>query len=121
MSASLDSVDSKVWNFRAQDKRLIVVKTKSESVRKAAVLDVLSNLAFAVEITGELSFDDLKVNGEYLATLKVYTSKNLDGIDKEFYNFFEASDIDQSMEDYIKAYWVYPSKIRFQLESVEEA
>jgi hypothetical protein len=120
MSASLDNVGSKVWNFRVQDKRLIVVKTKNESVRKAAVLDVLSNLAFAVEVSGELSFEDLKISGEYLATLKVYTSKNLDGIDKEFYNFFDAVDIDQAIEDFIKAYWVYPSKIRFQLAEVEE-
>ena len=57
---------------------------------------------------------------EYLAQLKVYTSKNLEGIDKEFINFFDALDVDQALEDFIKAYWIYPSKIRFELVDVEE-
>ena len=42
MSALLD-IESE-WNFRVLDKRLIVVKTKNEAVRKVAVLDVLTNL-----------------------------------------------------------------------------
>ena len=47
MSASLDLESD--WNFRVFDKRLVVVKTKNESVRKVAVLDVLTNLMFAVD------------------------------------------------------------------------
>jgi hypothetical protein len=55
-----------------------------------------------------------------LTHLKVYTSKSLYGIDAQFVNFFEALDVDQAMEDFIKAYCVYPSKIRFELAGVEE-
>lgn len=118
MSASLNFESD--WNFRILDKRLVVVKTKNESVRKVAVLDVLTNLTFAVEVPDTISMQELIAEKEYLANLKVYTSKNLKGVDKDFINFFEALDVDQSVEDFIKAYWVYPSKIRFELVDVEE-
>lgn len=118
MSASLDVAGD--WNFRILDKRLVVVKTKNESVRKVAVLDVLTNLTFAVEVPGTISMQELNAEKEYLANLKVYTSKNLKGVDKDFVNFFEALDVDQRIEDFIKAYWIYPTKIRFELLDVEE-
>ena len=118
MPASLD-FESK-WNFRVVDNRLIVVKTKNESVSKVAVLDVLTNLMFAVEVPDAVKIKEIAINQEYLFDLKVYTSKDLTNMDKEFLSFFEALDINQSMEDFIKAYWVYPSKIRFQLQSIEE-
>jgi hypothetical protein len=118
MSASWDI--SSDWNFRVFDKRLIVVKTKNESIHKVAVLDVLTNLMFAVELPDTISTKDLTVDKEYLANFRVYTAKNVEGVDKDFINFFEALDIDQSIEDFIKAYWVYPSKIRFELADVEE-
>jgi hypothetical protein len=118
MSASLD-IESD-WNFRVFDKRLVVVKAKNESVRKVAVLDVLTNLPFAVEVPGMVSMQELSVDKEYLANFRVYTSKNLEGVDKDFTDFFEALDVDQSIEDFIKAYWIYPSKIHFELIDVEE-
>ena len=109
------------WNFRVFDKRLIVVKTKNESLRKVAVLDVLTNLMFSVEMPDTISMKELIVDREYLANLKVYTAKDIGSVDKEFINFFEALDIDQSIENFIKAYWIYPSKIRFELTEIEEA
>jgi hypothetical protein len=118
MSASRDIASD--WNFRVFDKRLIVVKTKNESVRKVAVLDVLTDLTFAIEVPGTISMQQLSVEKEYLANLRVYTAKNVEGVDKDFVNFFEALDIDQSIEDFIKAYWVYPSKISFELVDIEE-
>lgn len=118
MSASVDVENN--WNFRVFDKRLIVVKTKNESVRKVAVLDVLTNLMFAVEVPDMISMQELSANKEYLANLRVYTSKNVEDVDGDFINFFEALDIDQSIEDFIKAYWIYPSKIRFELIDLEE-
>ncbi len=118
MSAPLDMESD--WNFRILDKRLIVVKTKNESVHKVAVLDVLTNLTFALEVPDTISMQELIAEKEYLTDLKVYTSKNLKGVDKDFINFFEALDVDQSIEDFIKAYWIYPSKIRFELVDVEE-
>ena len=118
MSASL-SQDSD-WNYRKSDQRLIVVKTKNQDVRKAAALDVLTNLSFAIEVPEDISMDDLQLEKEYLAQLKVYTSKDFDGIDMEFFNFFGALDVDQAMEDFIRAYWVYPNKILFVLAGMEE-
>jgi hypothetical protein len=118
MSASLDAQGD--WNFRVFDKRLIVVKTKNDRVRKAAVLDVLTNLMFAVEVTDMISLEELKLEKEYLANLRVYTSKNIEGVDADFINFFEAVDVDQDIEDFLKAYWIYPNKIRFELIDLEE-
>lgn len=118
MSASLNQQAD--WNFRKTEERLVVIKTKNEKVRKAAALDILTNLPFAIEIPENVAFENLQSEKEYTAQLRVYTSSNLVGIDPDFTNFFDALDIDQTMEDFIKAYWVYPSKIRFELAEVEE-
>jgi hypothetical protein len=118
MSASLD-IESD-WNFRVFDKRLIVIKTKNNSVRKVAVLDVLTNLMFTVEVPDMISLQELNADKEYLANLRVYTSKNVGNVDSNFIDFFEAVDVDQSIEDFIKAYWIYPSTIRFELVEIEE-
>jgi hypothetical protein len=64
--------------------------------------------------------EDLQPEKEYLAQLKVYSSKNLEGIDKEFFDFFDSLDVDQAFEDFIKAYWVYPGKIRMELAELHE-
>jgi hypothetical protein len=96
------------------------VKTKNENVHKVAVLEVLTNLTFAINVPENIPMEDLQPEKEYLAQLKVFTSKSLEGIDKEFFNFFDALDVDQATEDFIKAYWIYPSKIRFELAEVEE-
>jgi hypothetical protein len=118
MSASLNQDTD--WNFRKTDQRLILIKTKNASIHKAAALDVLTNLSFSMNIPESILMEDLQLEKEYLAQLRVYTLKSLEGIDKEFFNFFDALDVDQVMEDFIKAYWVYPSKIRFELVEVEE-
>jgi hypothetical protein len=118
LSASLNQETE--WNFRKTDQRLIVVKTKNEQVRKAAALDVLTNLPFAINIPENIPMESLEPEKEYLMQLKVYTSKDLEGIDVEFSGFFDGLDVDQALEDFIKAYWVYPSKILFELAEVEE-
>lgn len=118
MSASLD-IESE-WNFRSFSKRLIVVKTKNVVARKAVVLDVLTNFMFAVEVSENIALEQLVDDKEFLANLKVYTSKDLRGVDKDFTEFFENVDVDQEMEAFIRAYWVYPGKIRFELVDVEE-
>ena len=94
MSASLD-IETE-WNFRVFDKRLVVVKTKNNAVRKVAVLDVLTNLMFAVEVPDMISMNELSVDKEYLANLRVYTSKDVQGVDEDFVEFFEAIDVDQN-------------------------
>jgi hypothetical protein len=119
MSVSFDLESN--WNFRILDKRLIVAKTKNESVSKIVVLDVLTNLTFSVEVPDMISMKGIDIDREYLASLRIYTVKEMGNVDKDFINFFAALDIDQSSEDFIKAYWIYPSKIRFELAEIEEA
>ena len=118
MSASLNHEAE--WNYRKNEQRLIVLKTKNDSVRKAAAVDVLTNLPISINIPDGISLEELELGKEYLARLKVYTSKDLEGVDMEFFNFFSALDVDQAFEDFIKAYWVYPSKMRFDLSDLEE-
>ncbi len=108
------------WSFRVFDKRLVVVKAKNQSVRKLAVLDVLTNLPFAIEVPVSIEMAQFVIGREYLANLRVYSSKNMEGVEKDFISFFEAVDINQNIEDFIKAYWIYPTKIRFQVEEIEE-
>jgi hypothetical protein len=83
-------------------------------------MDVLTNLSFAIEIPENIESDKLELNKEYLAELNIYTSTDISGVEKDFYNFFDVVDVDQPTYDFIKAYWVYPSKIRFELVEVEE-
>jgi hypothetical protein len=118
LSATLNAGTN--WNYRKTDQRLIVIKTKNENVRKASALDVLTNLPFAINVPENISMESLIPEKEYLAQLEVYTSKSLEGIDEEFSNFFDALDVDQALEDFIKAYWIYPSKILFELANLEE-
>lgn len=120
MSASLDVESS--WNFRKQDKRLVTVKTKAEHIRKVAVVDELTNIMFMVEVPADSStpLEQLELGKEYLFNLKVLTSKNLNDVKPDAINFFQAIDIDQPIEDFIQAYWLYPTKVRFQLTETEE-
>ncbi len=118
MSASMNQDIN--WNYRKIEQRLIVINTINKKVRKAAAIDVLTNLPLTIEIPKNIPMEDLQPKKEYLAQLKLFTSKNPDGIDAEFTNFFDAIDVDQAIEDFIKAYWVYPNKIRFELSGLEE-
>lgn len=118
MSASLDMTDD--WNFRIFDKRLVIVKTKDEGARKVIALDVQTNQTLPIELPDMISMQELLIDKEYMTNLRVYTSKNLEGIGKDSIDFFEALDIDQTMDDFINAYWIYPSKVRFELMDFEE-
>ena len=111
----------KDWNFRVTEQRLIVIKTINTRIHKAAVSDILTNVSFALNIHPVYPIEKLEIGKEYLARLNVFTSKNLNGIDKDFISFFETVDVNQSIEDFIRAYWVYPTKIRFDLIEVEES
>lgn len=119
MSASLNQQTN--WNYRKTEERLVVIKTKEEKARKVAALDILTNVSFIIEIPENIGMENLQAEKEYLTHIEVYTSKSLEGINPEFINFFNSLDIDQSMEDFIKAYRVYPSKIHFKLDKLEES
>lgn len=111
---------NETWNFRITDQRLVTIKTKNENVRKAATLDVLTNLTFTLTIPSNIEIESITNEKQYLAHMKVYTSNNLEGVDQDFVNFFKATDVNQNIEDFLKAFWIYPGKIRFELASLEE-
>ncbi len=117
MSAS--NVESE-WNFRIVEKRLVTIKKINTVACKIAVLDVLTNLMFTVDVTEAIEIKNLAQDTQYLFTLNIYTSKNLENVEKDFLSFFEAVDIDQEIEDFIKAFRFYPTKIRFDLVEVED-
>jgi hypothetical protein len=120
MSASWSRSDAAEWNYRVTEQRLIIIENKSLETNKMAVLDEQMNLPFTIEVHEKNVLESLTLSKEYLASLKVYTASNVEGVEKEFTDFFKALDIDQTIEDFIKAFWIYPTKIRFELAGIEE-
>jgi hypothetical protein len=122
LSASLN-VESG-WNFRAQSKNVWQQsRARLKRSGKIAVQDTLTNLMFTVEVQKDISatpIAELSAGKQYLLNLRVITSQNLNDVKADAISFFQAVDIEQSIEDYIKAYWLFPSKIRFQLVEAEE-
>ena len=107
------------WIFRIFDRRIVSVKAKNEEVRKVAVIDALTCLPFSLEVPSEVSLNDLEIEKAYNASLKVYTTQNIDNVPSDMVSFFKVLDVDQKMEDFIKAYWLYPKLIRFELTEIE--
>ena len=116
---SIFSEKSGQWIYRIFDRRTISIKSKNEQVRKIAVVDLLTGLPFGVEVPKNVPLESLEIEKEYLASLKVYTAQNIAGVTSDFVEFFEVLDVDQSIEDFIKAYWLYPKLIRFELAEAE--
>ncbi len=116
MSASFDKTE---WNFRIVNKRPVAVKAKNDKARRISVVDLATNTPFPVEAADSFQLETLEAEKGYMATLKIYTSKKTTGVGKNFVEFFEVLDVDQSAEDFIKAYWLYPDLIRFELVEVE--
>jgi hypothetical protein len=121
MSASWSRSDSAEWSYRIISQRLIVVKGKNVNAQNMTVMDELTSLPVAIEVREKDVLESLTVDKEYLAEFKVYTASNIEGVDKQFTDFFEALDIDQKIENFQEAFAVYPTKIRFELTSIEEA
>ena len=117
MSASLDKRSD--WNYRSVDSRHVVVKGKSNDVRKVSVIDVLTGLPFPLEARTDFDMQSLEIEKGYFATFKIYTLKKVEGVPADFVEFFEVLDVDQKTEDFIKAYWLYPNYIRFELVEAE--
>ncbi len=107
------------WNFRITASREIEVKAKNETVHKISALDVLTSLPFPLEAPKDYPIEDLQPQKSYFATFKIYTRKNVTDVTNEFTDFFTALDIDQTVEDFIKAYWLYPKYIKFELTEAE--
>jgi len=117
VSASLEKQSD--WNYRITASREVVVKAKNDAVRKVSVVDVLTNLPLPLEAPADFLMETLELEKEYYATFRVYTSKRVEGVAGDFVEFFTAVDVDQSVEDFIKAYWLYPNYVRFGLVEAE--
>ena len=96
-----------------------MVKGKSDNVRKVSVIDVLTGLPFPLEAPTDFEMQLLDIEKGYFATFKIYTLKKAEGVPANLVEFFEVLDVDQKTEDFIKAYWLYPNYIRFELIEAE--
>ena len=118
MSATHDRQSD--WNFRLLDSRQVKIKGKSDDVRRISVIDVLTSLPFSLAAATDFSMDSLDVDKAYFATFKVYTLKKVEGVPADFVEFFEILDVNQSIADFIEAYWLYPKYIKFELVEAEQ-
>ena len=113
LSGSLDKQSD--WNYRTIDSRRILVKGKSDDLRKISAIDVLTGLPFPLEASTDFNTQSLEKEKGYFVTFKIYTLKKVEEVPADFVEFFKVIDVDQKTEDFIKAYWLYPRYIRFEL------
>jgi len=119
LNVSASNSDKTDWVFRVVNKRSVVIKAKNEEIRKVSALDIITKLSFPLEVTEDFPLESLEVEKGYFITFKIYTTRNTAGVGSAFIEFFEVLDVDQSAEDFIKAYWLYPNKTRFELVEAE--
>ena len=96
-----------------------MVKSRNDHMRKAVAIDLLVDLPFAFLISDKVSIEPVEVEKSFSATFNVYTSKNIGEVESGFVEFFEVLDVDQNFEDFVKAYWMYPNLIAFELTEIE--
>jgi hypothetical protein len=113
LSGSLDKQSD--WNYRTVDSRRILVKGKSDDLRKISAIDVLTGLPFPLEAPTDFNTQSLEKEKGYFVTFKIYTLKKVEEVPADFVEFFKVLDVDQKTEDFIKAYWLYPRYIKFEL------
>jgi hypothetical protein len=117
LSGSLEEQSD--WNYRTVDSRRILVKGRSDDLRKLSVIDVLTGLPFPLEAPPGFNSQSLEKEKGYFVTFKIYTLKKVEEVPADFVEFFKVVDVDQKTEDFIKAYWLYPRYIRFELIEAE--
>ena len=117
LSGSLDKQSD--WNYRTIDSRRILVKGKSDDLRKISAIDVLTGLPFPLKAPTDFNTQSLEKEKGYFVTFKIYTLKKVEEVPADFVEFFKVLDVDQKTEDFIKAYWLYPRYIRFELVEAE--
>ena len=117
MSATYDRQSD--WNYRLVDSRQVKIKGKSDDVRRVSVIDVLTGLPFPLQAATDFPMESLDVEKASFITFKIFTLKKVEGVPADFVEFFEVLDVNQSTEDFIKAYWLYPKYIRFELVEAE--
>lgn len=116
---SISSDNSPDWIYRILDKRVISIKTKNEQVRKIAAIDSQTNLPFGIDVPNDMPLKNVEINKSYFASLKVYTTSKVTGVSPEYVEFFKVLNVNQPIEDFIKAYWLYPKLIKFELVETE--
>jgi hypothetical protein len=107
------------WNYRIIETRPVLIKARNDRMRKAVAIDLSLDLPFAFEISPDVAMNEVKVERRFVATLKVYTSNSVEDVADEFVEFFKVLDVDQSFEAFVKAYWMYPNYISFELTKIE--
>jgi len=107
------------WNYRIFATRPILIKARNDHLRKAVAIDLLVNFPFAFKVSEDVPVETVEVEKRFSATLKVYTSKNVEEVESEYVEFFEVLDVDQSFEDFVRVYWMYPNHIAFELTGIE--
>jgi hypothetical protein len=107
------------WNYRTQASRQVIVKAKNSEVRKISVIDLQKKRPFLLTAPPDFEMETLELEKGYFVTFKIYTLKNVQDVTPDFIEFFTAVDIDQNVEDFIKAYWLYPNCIKFELTDTE--
>ena len=115
----LSGFKSSDWNYRIAAARSILINAKDVRTRKAVAVDLLANLPLAIQVSKNVSLGRLVIGKRFLATFRVYTSKNIDAVEGTHVDFFEILDVDQSFEDFVRAYWVYPKHVAFELTKIE--
>jgi hypothetical protein len=117
----LSSKPENEWVFRNFNRRLLTVKGKNEQVRKISALDTETNIPFGIDVPKDVSMKSVDLGKTYFASLKIFTARNVQGIEPGYVEFFKVIDVDQSAEDFIRAYWAYPKLIKLELVEVEPA
>ena len=116
LTASKNEAD---WVFRIFDRRPISIKAKNEQVRKIAAVDVATNMPFGLDVPLGVPLEQVEVEKAYTVRFKVYTARNAADVAPDYVEFFRVLDVDQAAEDFIKAYWMYPKYIKFELVELE--
>ncbi len=96
-----------------------MVKGINADVRKISVVDTKTNTPFPMVVPEDYLLERLEFQKTYFASFKVYTLKDVKDVGADFVDFFTAVDIDQSIEDFLKAYWLFPNYIKFELTEIE--
>ena len=117
--SAFSTIKGSDWNFRIFATRTIIVKSRNDNMRKAVAIDLLVDLPFAFLISDNVSIESVEVEKNFSATFNVYTSKKVEEVESGFVEFFEVLDVDQSFEDFVKVYWIYPNLITFELTEIE--
>ncbi|MCW4006973.1 MAG: hypothetical protein NWF04_10365 [Candidatus Bathyarchaeota archaeon] len=112
--------DQKTWVFRGSDLRPIQVKAKNMQIRKIAAMDLATSLPFGLDVPEEVPVESVKVGQASIVRLKIYTAQTVEDVAPEYAELFKTQNADQPTENFLKAYWLYPKHIKFELTEIQQ-